>query len=335
MWGGFSASKLKPQLKMASQRFQISSNKKSAIMKQQKRDIAQLLSHAPPKEEEARIRTESLIREDNTIEAYEILKLSCELLVERLKLISSQKTCPADLVGTVQTMIWASGRVDIAEMNEIRKMFKSKYGKQFYEDAMNNVDGVLNERVFAKLSVQPPSAALVNAYLEKIAQEFDIDWSPPPSAKTPSNDLAQPMPAPSGYSIPAAQGSGYGAAHHIPIYAGDARLDTDNDGGAAAASTTSGLGMGSVAGGGGASAPGAYSMPGPPPGGKPNGSVPPPVVDADIYIPPSPTTAPGSGVQPRGLNGTTTNNNRNDDDDDDEDDDDLNDLKAKFAQLKK
>eukprot|EP00586_Coscinodiscus_wailesii_P022736 CAMPEP_0172494622 /NCGR_PEP_ID=MMETSP1066-20121228/51468_1 /TAXON_ID=671091 /ORGANISM="Coscinodiscus wailesii, Strain CCMP2513" /LENGTH=234 /DNA_ID=CAMNT_0013265733 /DNA_START=174 /DNA_END=875 /DNA_ORIENTATION=+ len=227
MWGGgFSASKLKPQLKMAVQRFQISSNKKSALLKQQKREIAQLLAASPPKEEEARIRTESLIREDNTIEAYEILKLSCELLVERLKLITSQKTCPADLVPTIQTLIWASNRVDISEMNEIRKQFKAKYGKQFYEDAMNNTDNVLNERVFVKLSVQPPSSGLVQAYLEKIAEEFEVDWEP----KNPvtKRNAAEPTPPPNGFSVPPAPGSGL---QPDIMYTSDVRYDDGRGGG--------------------------------------------------------------------------------------------------------
>ena len=35
-------------------------------------------------------------------------------------------------------------------------------------DAMQNVGGVLNERVASRLSIQPPSAYLVQTYLEKI-----------------------------------------------------------------------------------------------------------------------------------------------------------------------
>ena len=68
MFGGFKASKLKPQLKMAVSRFAIASNKKSAIMKQNMREVALLLAEEPPKEEKARIRAEALIRDDNMIE---------------------------------------------------------------------------------------------------------------------------------------------------------------------------------------------------------------------------------------------------------------------------
>lgn len=68
-------------------------------MKQQMREIAKLLAEDPPKEEKARIRAEALIRDDGTIEAYEILQLSCELICERIKLITASKFCPEDLKG--------------------------------------------------------------------------------------------------------------------------------------------------------------------------------------------------------------------------------------------
>ena len=120
-----------------------------------------LLAEDPPKEEKARIRAESLIRDDNLIEAYEILQLECELLSERIKLIESTKTCPPDLVSTISDLIYACPRVDIPELTEIRKQFRAKFGKEFEKAALENRGGILNERVVSKLSVHPPAAYLV------------------------------------------------------------------------------------------------------------------------------------------------------------------------------
>ncbi|EED86570.1 predicted protein, partial [Thalassiosira pseudonana CCMP1335] len=175
-FGGYKAAKLKPQLKMAVTRFSIASNKKSALMKQQIREIAILLADQPPKEEKARIKAEALIRDDNTVEAYEILQLTCELLSERIHLISHSKECPPDLISSISTLIWASTIVDIPELVIIRQQFRYKFGKEFDDEAMQNVGGVINERVAAKLSVQPPSAYLVQTYLEKIADEHEVQW---------------------------------------------------------------------------------------------------------------------------------------------------------------
>lgn len=168
-----------------------------------------MLAEDPPKEEKARIKSEALLRDDNTIEAYEILQLNCELLSERIHLITHSKECPPDLVPSISTLIWASSIVDIPELLEIRKQFRYKFGKEFDADAMQNVGGVINDRVAAKLSVQPPSAYLVQTYLEKIADEHGVDWKPKVPLK--ADEISEPMAPPSGYSVQVGAGSGLNA----------------------------------------------------------------------------------------------------------------------------
>jgi vacuolar protein sorting-associated protein IST1 len=203
---------------MACGRIQIASNKKAALLKQSTREVAVLLSENPPKEEKARIRAEALIRDDHLIEAYEILQLECELLHERIKLLQYSKTCPHDLVSVVSTLIWASHRVDIPELLLIRKQFCAKYGKEFEENAMRNVDGCLNERVVSKLSVEPPAAYLVQTYLERICEQFEVDWTP--SMKLSADQMIEPMAAPVGYSVSVAQGTGLGPSVGIRAHTG-------------------------------------------------------------------------------------------------------------------
>ena len=120
------------------------------------------------------------------------------------------KECPEDLKSCIATLIWSANRVDIPELQEIRKQFRYKYGKKFEEACLNNVGGMLNERVVAKLSVQPPSAYLVQTYLEKIADEFEVDWKP--AIKLGAEDLSAPMVAPVGYSVQIAPGTGLAPA---------------------------------------------------------------------------------------------------------------------------
>lgn len=220
---GFSATKLKPQLKMAVHRFQISANKKTAILKQQMREIAVMLAEDPPREELAQIRAEGLIREDNAVEAYEILQLTCELLAERIKLIGSTKDCPPDLVSSISTLMWAADRVDISELTTVKKQFKAKYGKKFEEDAINNVGGILNERVVSKLSIEPPAAYLVQVYLQRICEQFEVDWKP----KNPvvPEKMAEPTEAPVGYSVQYAGASGFGEVASVTT----GTLNTDQE----------------------------------------------------------------------------------------------------------
>jgi len=226
--GGFNANKLKPQLKMAVHRFQMASNKKSALLKQNMREVAVLLAEEPPKEEKARIKAEALIRDDYVIEAYDILSLNCELLSERIKLIQFSKECPPDLISCISTLMYAAPRVDIPELLVIRKQFTAKYGKKFDEDAMGNVGGILNERVVTKLSVQPPAAYLVQTYLEQICEKYEVDWSP--NCRLSADQMGEPMAPPSGFSVPIGQGTGLGHVAHTGMTV-NGEDDVTDDGG--------------------------------------------------------------------------------------------------------
>lgn len=236
---------------MACGRIQMASNKKSALLKQSMREVAVLLAESPPKEEKARIRAEALIRDDHLIEAYEILQLECELLHERIKLIQYSKQCPHDLVGVISTLIWASHRVDIPELLLIRKQFIAKYGKEFGENAMRNADGCLNERVVSKLSVEPPAAYLVQTYLERICEQFSVDWTP--SLKLSADQMIQPMAAPVGYSVAVASGTGLGGpnvhAHNSTSIVANDAIPPEVPTAPPSISPLSGLGGGSSGGG--------------------------------------------------------------------------------------
>lgn len=108
-------------------------------------------------------------REDATIEAYGILELICDLLHERARLIAAEKECPEDIKSAVHTLIWATNRADITELHEVKKQFQKKWGKEFIERAEKDEDRLVNERVAHKLSVRPPSAAIVEKYMQEIA----------------------------------------------------------------------------------------------------------------------------------------------------------------------
>jgi len=319
MWGGFSATKTKPQLKMAVSRFGILTNKKSALMKQQMREISKLLAENPPKEEKAKIRAESLIRDDNTIEAYEILQLTCELLAERIKLIKSEKKCPEDLLSSISTLIWAASRVDISELIEVKKQFTKKYGSEFIEAAMENRGGILNERIVAKLSVQPPTAFLVQTYLEKIADEFDVDWKP--IVRLGVTQMSEPMAAPVGYSVQVAQGTGLTAASIGDIYPSNnvSTNDTEKDGVLPPYATTIPVVQAA-----------AFV---PPPNNKGDMSVM-TEDDEDIYIPPAPGKSMNGSVNGKSSsnNNKPSNNNNNDNNNNGAS---YEDLQARFSQLNK
>lgn len=214
-FSGFDPNKMKPYLKMATQRINITVNKKSAQLKHQKREIANLLGER--KVEKATIKVEHIIREDFMIESYELIELLCELLHERVRYMASNKDCPPDLLQAVCSIIWATSRVEISELAEVKKQLIKKYGSKFALAAEANENNCVNERLFAKLSVQPPSQFLVQRYLEELAKEFNVEWTPTDFADVAGGvDLALPISSPQGFSIPMAPGTQLGSAYQRP-----------------------------------------------------------------------------------------------------------------------
>ena len=208
----FSESKIKPQLKMAVQRIKIVVNKKSSQVKHQKKEIAVLLKEN--RTEKARIKVEHIIREDFLIESFELIELLCELVHERIKYIASQKECPEDVLQAVVSLIWSSIHVDIVELDEVKKQLIAKYGKKFGENAIKNENNLVNERLFEKLSSRPPSSFLVHRYLQEIAKEYNVDWSPPSDIDLTLPHL--PVSSPQGFSIAMAPGSELANAYEKP-----------------------------------------------------------------------------------------------------------------------
>ena len=186
--------KIKVQLKLSISRLRMVQQKDTAIAKQQRRAMAQLLevvhrclrrtsstTHANAcreqqgKEESARIRVENIIRSDITTELHEILELYCELLLARIGLLEA-KECDAGLEEAVKSVIYAAPRTDVKELQMTRQLLLDKYGKEFALQALENSDGKVSERVLQKLRVEPPPQELVTLYLTEIARTYGVDW---------------------------------------------------------------------------------------------------------------------------------------------------------------
>lgn len=65
---------------------------------------------------------------------------------------------------------------DVRELAIVRSLLIDRFGKEFALDAQENKSGLVPERVWKKLSVEPPKAELVTAYLREIADTYNVDW---------------------------------------------------------------------------------------------------------------------------------------------------------------
>ncbi|VAH62711.1 unnamed protein product [Triticum turgidum subsp. durum] len=170
---GFKPDKCKIALKMAMARIKLLRNKKEVQVRQMRREVAQLLDGNQEQ-------VEHVIREEKFMQAYDLIEVYCELIVARMSIIDSQKTCPIDLKEAIASVIFASMRCsDVTELADVRKNFTSKYGKEFATSALEvRPDSGVNRLVIEKLSAGAPDVQTKTKTLSSIAAEHNIKWEP-------------------------------------------------------------------------------------------------------------------------------------------------------------
>jgi vacuolar protein sorting-associated protein IST1 len=178
--------KVKVQLKLSISRLRMVQQKDTALAKQQRRDMAGLLDIG--KIESAKIRVENIIRSDLHTELLEILELYCELLIARVGLLEA-KECDPGLEEAVQSIIFAAPKIEgVKELTTVRQLLAEKFGKDFTLRAVENSDGKIPKRVLDRLKVEPPAGELVEAYLEAIADAYNVDYPPGIKAKRAADE---------------------------------------------------------------------------------------------------------------------------------------------------
>jgi vacuolar protein sorting-associated protein IST1 len=167
----------KANLKLTVERLKLQKKKRANLADNEKRSVADML--AKGQEDEARIHTEQIIKEDNVCEAYEVLELFCELLLSRISVMKLSTAPPAELAEAIQTLCFAGTQhQNLKELLVVRSLMVEKYGKPYVARAVANADGVVNAAVVKKLSVSTPAPAAVTKYMAAIAAKYDVDWQP-------------------------------------------------------------------------------------------------------------------------------------------------------------
>lgn len=193
-------SKLKVHLKMGIQRLRMLQQKNTAIAKQQRRHMSELINEK--KLESARIRVENIIRSDIITELHEILELYCELLLARIQLLeqmpnvtsSSSKAASDDKATTadeydidpgleeaVRAIVFAAPKTEIKELAQARILLIEKFGKDFATEVQ--AGGRVPERVLTRLRVETPKPELVDAYLREICRTYGVRFPGDPTSE--------------------------------------------------------------------------------------------------------------------------------------------------------
>ncbi|CAK0784450.1 hypothetical protein CVIRNUC_007654 [Coccomyxa viridis] len=178
MFQRFSSNKCKTQCKLCVGRIKLVRNKKQIMVKNMRKEIADLLRTS--KQENARIRVETVIRENLLLQAFETLELFMELLAVRAQLVEKSKDMPPDMIEALSSLVYSAQRLqDFPELIVIRAQLAGKYGKEYLAEASSDLTcrkWRVNENLIRCLSIEAPPPEEKLATLSDIAQEYGVEW---------------------------------------------------------------------------------------------------------------------------------------------------------------
>ena len=193
--------KTKVNLKMLVNRLNLLTQKKANLAKQQKRQVAHQLRD--DKEGSARILVEHIIREDYTLESYELLKQYAELLLARLNVMATEDDLKPEIAEAVCSLLYAGYLManEVPELKTLLGLFTAKYGKEYAAEVVEHKEKYLNPRLLKMLTnTQVPDPSVIELYLKEIARAYNVEWIPRPVADGPtgpvSSTIGVPLPMP-------------------------------------------------------------------------------------------------------------------------------------------
>uniref|UniRef100_A0A2P2M5D9 Uncharacterized protein LOC105113641 n=1 Tax=Rhizophora mucronata TaxID=61149 RepID=A0A2P2M5D9_RHIMU len=170
----FKTSKFKSLANLAISRLAVFRNQRQVRCNQARSDVVQFLEQGH--HDCALLRVELVIKEQNLLDAFVMMEGYFNLLIERVHLIEQNRACPDELKEAISSLLCASTRCgEFPELQEIRAVFTSRYGKEFAARAVDlrNNCGV-NPKMIQKLSTRLPDLESRMKVLSEIASKNNV-----------------------------------------------------------------------------------------------------------------------------------------------------------------
>ena len=182
---GYDASKTKTALRLALGRLKLLRNKRESARRAIETEVGEMLKQSRGfGYDAARIRCETVCREDATLKGYEILELTLETLLARLPAVSASKAVPEELREAIATVIYAAKRAgtEVPELETLKKQFGRKYGREYVAacegEGTASACGA-NATVLESLKVKTVDDNTVQRRLEAIAAKNGVVMETP------------------------------------------------------------------------------------------------------------------------------------------------------------
>ena len=171
------AKEMKTYIQICQKKITLFRNKKIDSIKRRRTDIIEQLQKNNL--ELAKSKMDSLMRDEDFIDAYDILGPLIEILIERILYIDSSNECPADLRTQLDAIIYASSRLEIEEFMKFKDLIRKKYGQNYIDKAENNADKLIDPNLISKLQIKLPSEEFLLIRLKQLCREKKIKFNFP------------------------------------------------------------------------------------------------------------------------------------------------------------
>ncbi|KAI5432453.1 uncharacterized protein LOC127128763 [Lathyrus oleraceus] len=168
------ASKLKSITLLAISRIAILKNHRKARASYAHNDISQLLKLGY--HDQALIRVEHWIVEQNMLDAFVIIEDFCNVLREKAHILENNKECPIDLKEATCSLIFASSRCgNFPELHKIQEIMTSKFGKEFADQSIKlHKNNGVNSKMIQRLSSRYITMEIKMNAMRKYASEIGV-----------------------------------------------------------------------------------------------------------------------------------------------------------------
>ncbi|CAN0896849.1 Uncharacterized protein At4g04980 [Linum grandiflorum] len=165
------ASKCKRTVRRLQVRMRGMKNKREAMVRVLKQDVAQLIKLGC--HDIAFHRVEQLVQDEDLIKVYELLDNYCDVIIINLSYIRKRKDLPNDINEAVSSLVFASARCgDLPELVIVRQLAEDRYGYRFKKTALDLLPGnLVNHQVIERLTVRVVSDDLKLRLVHEIARE--------------------------------------------------------------------------------------------------------------------------------------------------------------------
>ncbi|KAF3321022.1 IST1-like protein [Carex littledalei] len=191
--------KLKSLLAVTGSRAVVLKTRRGVRCTNSRDDVAQLLSLGH--HDRALLRVEHVIKEQNMVDVYSMIESYCNVISERCALLEKTRECPEELREAVAGLIYGTSRCgDLQVLQDVRRIFVSKFGKDFVQAATELRNGcAVDPKLIQKLSTRLPSIEIRQRVLQEIASEKgiklefndEISFHTPPATTTVDQKLPE------------------------------------------------------------------------------------------------------------------------------------------------